>query len=440
MTILVLAVGGSPSPVVNAVRQNAADGPLDHVFFLCSSSSSGSGSDSTIEEPIRWAARGDCPQCGERFERRWEQPGIAQQAGLERGSYTIERVEDPDDLRQVVEACVRIEVAIGERFPGTSVVANYTGGTKTMSFGLGLHALRRGWVLQVNATGRGRDNLERIDLGDVALVQEEGWLTVEDALERARDLEGRHGYAAAVAVLEALAASRRLPGEEREKVLDALDRCRMWAAWDRFDYRGALACARRSRQLAELHAARLSRLERTVRGLEGPAGRRIAADAAGELLEDLVANAARCAARGRFDDAVGRLYRATELAAQARLRLAYGLRTDDLDLAHPRLPPSSREWLEALHRAGETRVRISLVAAYRLLVEMDDPLGRHFEKSRRVMRFLEMRNQSLFAHGLEPIGPDRWVQVGGAWLEWLSSATEILRDGPRGRGGGRDEP
>jgi hypothetical protein len=297
--ILICTVGGSPVPVVNAIRQNALDSALNQVFFLCSSSDDGAGSDRIVEHAVTFKQAGECPECGKRFSRRVEHAPLAQQAGLEPSGYTIETVSDPDDLRQVVSACDRIAEAVEVRWPDAAVIANYTGGTKTMSFGLGLAALRRGWLLQLNTTGKGRDNLQHIEFGDVGLMQDSEWLALQEAMERAGALEGKHYYAAAVAVLEGIAGQSRLGSDERPAVLEALARCRMRAAWDRFDYEEALRWARQNGGLAREFAARLSRLASVVEQLRGAGRAEPRLEGLLELISDLRGNARRCASKAR---------------------------------------------------------------------------------------------------------------------------------------------
>lgn len=261
----------------------------------------------------------------------------------------------------------------------------------------------------------------------MALVQESEWLEAQQVLDQTRELEARHDAASAAVVLESFVARRRLSGPERGEVLAALGRCRMLACWERFDYAGALRWARSDPALAREFAGRLSVLEGAVRRLASPGGVDLAGPLA--LIGDLRENARRCAERGRFDDAVGRLYRATELLAQARLRSRYGLHTGDLAVDHPAIPFASRERLERLRGAEDGRVRVSLVAGYRLLEEMGDPLGRYFAERQEVMQLLEARNHSLFAHGLEPIGVDRWRELGSRWEAWLKEAEKRLGEG-----------
>ncbi len=115
--VLVASVGGSPEPIVNAI----AEGQPDFVYFLCSAE--GQRSDTLVEETI-------VPATGLSSERHW-----------------VERVSNVNVLRDVLEACSRIEEDLDRRFAGEelSVVANYTGGTRTMAAGLGALAVKRGW-------------------------------------------------------------------------------------------------------------------------------------------------------------------------------------------------------------------------------------------------------------------------------------------------------
>jgi ABC-type lipoprotein export system ATPase subunit len=119
--VLIASVGGSPEPIVNAIVQERPD----FVYFLCSTGKS--GSDETVEKTIV--------------------PGTQ----LREGSYVITRVQSPHDLRNVVAACSTIEADLDTRFAGEelNVLANYTGGTRTMSAGLVSLAQRRGWDAEV---------------------------------------------------------------------------------------------------------------------------------------------------------------------------------------------------------------------------------------------------------------------------------------------------
>ena len=424
--VLVCTVGGQSPPIVNAIEQT---GTLDRIYFLCSTGTAESGSDAVIEKSTAVKNRGHCPHCERDFTVSTKVPPIVEVARLTPDQYAIERIHDPDDLTQVLQACRRIDDDLSRRFPepGLEVVANYTGGTKTMSLGLGYYAIARWspWSLQVNRT-EDRNNTRRIETGDIALPQDVSNLLADAAVERATALAERHDYAGAESVLGATLSRERLRAEDQRRLLGLRQRYALQSAWDRLDYAQALDLARRSRELAAEHAETLSRLLKIAEALRGkgawPKGRFSGL----ELVQDLRANAERAAARGRYDDAVGRLYRATELLAQLKLRRDFGIHTSDVAPSHPRIPDDAKATLEQ-HRT-QKGIKIGLLAAYELLSAVKDPLGAFFaEHKGRLLYVIEKRNQSLFAHGLTPIDVETWTEVGPRWQLWLDEAQEACR-------------
>src|SRR5690606_28748339 len=103
------------------------------------------------------------------------------------------------------------------------------------------------------------------------------------------------------------------------------------ACWDRFDHHGAARLLQPfgralNQQVDGVYDGllRVLRCRAKLEGTEEPNGLSIHG---AELVDDLLANAARRAALGRYDDAVGRVYRAFEAAAQARLWFEHGIAT-----------------------------------------------------------------------------------------------------------------
>lgn len=446
--VLICTVGGQPQPVVNAVRENA---PLDRVYFLCSVGSAKNASDRTLTTTTVQETPGHCPHCKKDFISKKKFRPITETAELAERDYTIEGVADPDDLLQVLTACGRIEADIQARWPrgGVEVIANYTGGTKTMSLGLGFYALRRGdgWELQLNrGVPGGRQNLIRIETGDQSLFQDTSRLIAETALERALALEERYDYEGAVIVLSGTLSRHRLRGEDQNLLLTAQLRVQVLAARERLDYQEAWQLSRQNSELAARFAARFHLLIRIVSALASTEPWPDQAMSGLELVDDLRENATRAASRGRYDDAVGRLYRATELLAQLRLRRLFAIRTDQVDLADERLSAKARARLATVGLAGsesseETvasaisqgqstdsqRVKIGLIQAYQLLADLGDALGRYYLAHKgTLLSVIKKRNFSLFAHGLEPIDQATWSRLERRWSPWLDGAQEIL--------------
>jgi len=415
--VLIASVGGSPEPIVNAITQTRPD----FVYFLASTGAS--GSDRTIEGTTTTTSKVDCAHCGKTSTPTRAIEPIAPRAGLVAGGYTIERLDYPDNLANVVAAVARIAVDLDARFAGEDreVTANYTGGTKTMAVGLVVSALRAGWSLQFNGTGGARTNLTKITAGDLPLPQDATVLLLRDAVTMAREQAARHAYEAAVETLTLALTRMRLPPAEQAELGTLRTEYEVHAARDRFDYEGAREAAGRDDRVKALFAAKLHKLIQT-RALcqSGDWTRRDLTGA--ELVEDIVENAVRCAQRGRYDDAVGRLYRATELVAQVQLLRKHKVRTGEVDPGHAAIPEASRGWLDAKKEANG-KVKLGLFEAYRLLDELDDPLGKYFVKNQGRLRTVVLaRNESLFAHGLTPITGETWEHTGSPWREWLLGA------------------
>lgn len=146
--ILICTVGGEAQPIVNAVEQNQRNAPLDRVYFLCSAGTGPGASDVTIEQATTRQISHRCRYCKRESVKTVQNRPIAETARLDIDEYAIERFSNPDDLIEILQACGRIEADIASRWPRqqAEVLANYTGGTKTMSLGLALAALRKKWA------------------------------------------------------------------------------------------------------------------------------------------------------------------------------------------------------------------------------------------------------------------------------------------------------
>ena len=153
-------------------------------------------------------------------------------------------------------------------------------------------------------------------------------------------------------------------------------------------------------------------------------------------VDDLLLNAERRAAQGRYDDAIARTYRALELAAQTRLKTKYSLDTSDADLE--KVPEGLRSSLEA-YRSEDGQIRIPLFAAWRLLSDIEDEaFGKWFQTNKgKVQDFLGTRNMSILAHGNQPIGKADFEAKGRAGI---SLCREALASIPRAQRNARSVP
>ncbi|MHC1599712.1 MAG: TIGR02710 family CRISPR-associated CARF protein [Candidatus Methanospirareceae archaeon] len=383
--ILLLSVGGSADPIVNAVKEHNPD----FVYFFCSSGPK--GSEKTIDspgDPCGDKRKTRCPEC-EYTYHLGDSKGraIVFQAGLAKEQYEIVTVDNPDDLNTCYQKLLELAGRIEERHEDCQVIANYTGGTKTMSAAIALvGVMTEQWDLSLNIGPR-RD-LIQVRSGDVPVVIDKWSIFYQNRLESFREPLENHYYAfVAGSISEVL--HRPIEGSLRDRLIEARVICEAFDLWDRFRHEGAL-------ELLEPYGGRFAPFiihAKKILGMIRATGY--------ELVSDLLKNAERRAVQKHYDDAIARLYRATELFAQTRLETEYDYQTGDLRLNQ--LPKDLRgEYKEHLR---DDKLIFGLREDYVLLSKLDDPIGRTFkEREARIIYALTRRNSSIGAHGLIPMG------------------------------------
>jgi len=261
----------------------------------------------------------------------------------------------------------------------------------------------------------------------MAFLQDVNSLLGQDALERARELAKRHDYNGAATSLQPIFTGRHLPINEQTEIINRYNYYTMMDAWDRLDYDKALKlCQANEQQLGE-HGKQLGRLRGAAKRFLSDMPWSPKDPSGFDLVQDLLDNASRRAEAKRYDDAVARFYRATELLAQVQLRRRYGINTSDIVLDNEAIPEASRGWLEGQRNMRNNKIPIGLFAAYRLLHEMGDPVGRYFEDTKKTLHdVIEIRNMSLFAHGLTPVTHEIWQRIGPSWQSWFQGALEQI--------------
>ena len=307
------------------------------------------------------------------------------------------------------------------------VDVDFTGGTKVMSVVLGLVAVEEG----VDTVYVGGPRQE----GTVITGQEEvvrlpnpyRVFAVRELRDAEMLLNDCHADAAARVLESGIEISARI---HRDTLTAYRELAECFAAADLFQFGGRLGAPRRfddNRDLLEavLHERLYS--EMVVLREHWVMVRRQAAEsqqqgqpAGRETLVELLANADRRTRQSRYDDAVGRLYRAIELRGQQLLSEAYGGRLAEVPV----------EGLEQIERVrfegggfrlsdGIYRVRglrnLYLVLGYSENARYS-AAGEAFE---RLDEYLEYRNESYMAHGLVPITEDKLDRFWTATLAFL---------------------
>ncbi|MER3481656.1 MAG: TIGR02710 family CRISPR-associated protein [Meiothermus sp.] len=288
------------------------------------------------------------------------------------------------------------------------LLADITGGTKPMVAGVILALSGRG-VTFCYVGGSQRDEHGRVKSGS-----EQARLLEDPTLRFGlREWEGfrrawnRNDYSAALDFLQEL-LSRPLSPSEKRFYTHLVGITEGMMAWDLFRHKAAWQSLKAHLEpaltIAEAwgHGAKV----RVLQGLgQSQALLQRILDREDKptfpLLADLLANAERRAASGRYDDALARLYRAVELAAEADIYERTGIVLRDVrtfektlvDLAQRSGKLSGLK--EALGLAFEldTRLKNTNTLAQRLYGDY------HTELKNPLMR----RHNSILAHGTKPV-------------------------------------
>jgi len=386
MKVLVATVGGKPAPIETAIR----DLHPSHVTLICSASTS------KIAD------------------------GLIEQVQASGGSAEKSEVA-PDDFAGCYTLSRTLLSQLRDAYPEGNIYADYTGGTKSMSAALVAAAMDTSGVTLSLVTGS-RDNIVSVVNGTQALRAVQADIVIAGRLrEAAGEAFRSYDYPTTISLLRDALRRPGLPNDMSDELQCWLTLALALDRWDRFQHRDAWSLLYHYRRcltglVCFLRAVMWSRscagVPFSCEGLEGigktPKGHGY------ELVDDLLLSADRRASREMYDEAVARLYRATELFAQIRLRREYRIDTGDVDLDSSKLPPDVVDWLRGVASPLRKKVQLGLVQAYELLAMLNrdgtEPLGALYDSKyrERIRDFLNLRNDSLLAHGCKPLSRSDW--------------------------------
>lgn len=394
MNILICTVGGSHQPIVTTINELRPD----HVCFICTDK------DPTTGQPgsrVQIEGKGNIIKASFQ-DKAPTLPNIPSQCGLNPEQYDL-LIVPADDLDQAYATISAQATTLIQQQPEASIHADYTGGTKTMTAALVMAAIEHPAIELRLVTGA------RGDLKQVHNGTEFGTPAMADGIRLRRAMAPylsawqHYGYAEAAHGLGKLTAPR--DPALRAELQIARDLSQALDAWDRFDHQQAM-------DMLRLYRPRIGKqLGLSIKFLE------LLCLEDGEPLKepaqlfDLWLNAQRRAAQGRYDDAVARGYRLLEWTAQWLLRSRAGIDTGKLQA--DQLPA---EMCITPTRDGSRKA--GLHNAWLLVAHHLDGIPAQFaqNEAKRMLDHLKARNQSILAHGYQPIGQQAW-QPFGTWLE-----------------------
>lgn len=300
-----------------------------------------------------------------------------------------------------------------EGVPGAEVIVDYTSGTKPMSAAAMMVAISRGASALSYVIGQRDESGRVIESTDVRTIEPD-LIVAHRQLRLAREMFHTGSYTAARDLAKPLLKIDSMPDDGLREIARALYYSgQMYDAWHRFDWKAASNAHHDSGHPGKWNCLEEPPLISNNRKLIDAANKaRGKQEFGAALVADLLANIDRCMLQSRFDDAVARMYRAIEMLTQKQLLENYGLRSSNIDIE--KLPKGIRREYES-KRGDRTRLPLGLDASITLLEQLSDPIVPEFRKrygSRdngkpgELANLLDRRNQSLLAHGVDPIKRD----------------------------------
>jgi CRISPR-associated protein (TIGR02710 family) len=392
-SILICTVGGSHQPIVSAINKQRPN----YVFFICTDKDPATGRPGSS---IQITGTGNCIKA-QFSDDKPTLPNIPAQTGLSVDQYTV-CCTLSDDLDRIYLDCSNAIAAALSRFPNANIIADYTGGTKSMSAALVIAALEHQDIELQLVTGSRGDLIKVHDGSQYAACANIGQVRFERLIAPYRQAWTRYAYSEAEAGLSQLAAPRS--SELRGQFSKFRDLSRAFAAWDNFDHSAALT-------ILKTYAPSLpdefkTHLNTVMRLNDSNTAKRDAA-----CLLDLYRNAQRRAAQGRYDDAIARVYRLLEWTAQWLLKSQCNMDTANVDkTAIPKGMTLTQnrdgQWQAGLFAAWQLVKHLTSGEAARLIQKEENNLLNH----------IKIRNGSILAHGFGAVKLNDWQAI-QSWLE-----------------------
>ncbi|MFM6155051.1 MAG: TIGR02710 family CRISPR-associated CARF protein, partial [Sphaerospermopsis kisseleviana] len=217
-------------PIITAIRELQPD----RVVFLCSDGPKGSKSQVVGSGTPCEVRRGT-----EVIEKL---PNIPTQIGLGdkfQPDRDVILIEDPDNLSECyVKASLYIQ-NLQETVADAQMMADYTGGTKSMSVGLAMASVD--YQLKLHVTTAVRTNIIKVERGELTGQATVAPVVVQRTLEQFLPIFlEQYNHPSAIAQLRRLSSSMEMQPEVRRQIQTLCAFCLGLDAWDRFEHRDAL--------------------------------------------------------------------------------------------------------------------------------------------------------------------------------------------------------
>ncbi|MER2511053.1 MAG: TIGR02710 family CRISPR-associated CARF protein [Nitrosomonas ureae] len=388
---LICTVGGSHQPIVSAINGLRPG----FVVFICTDKDPATGQPGSR---IQIEGKGNCIKAHPADEKP-TLPNIPTQTGLAIDQYQIVATLS-DNLDRIYLDCIAAIDDISRRFPKARIVADYTGGTKSMSAGLVMAVVESPGIDLQLVTGSRADLIKVQDGSQFSDKADYERMRYRRLIEPYRQAWKRYAYSEAVAGLD----NFRPPGGLRNEYTRFRELSRAFTEWDNFNHKEALGILQTFAPGLSDHLKKYISIVKQLN--DNDQGK---CDAA--RLFDLYRNAERRAAQGRYDDAVARIYRLIEWSAQWLLKTRAGIETGNVKPEHIPAHLALTQNRKGLWQAG-------LFNAWQLVMHhTKGPAADFIAQQENTLRgHIEARNTSILAHGFAPIEGSQWQSI-HVWLE-----------------------
>lgn len=396
--ILVITVGESYKQVVNAIETNKPS----YIFFICSDSPSKGSTVDIVNSKILSEIEISPKQC------------------------KCIIIKNPDELSEVIKCCKDINQQIDKKYgKNCSVIANYSSGTKSMAMGLGIcSTIYPNWELQIQS--RYREDFKKVNLEGISEKSDLNEFYFQKLLQDLKHLKEKQEYDSCLELISQFKLNNRINADSKVDLDKKYFEYECLSNWKRFEYDKAIESGKKMKCIDNEKIEELRVLRNLSEALDQGNQKRLKSKTFNgfEIVEDVVENAIQCAKESRFDGAIARLYRATEMLAQIQLLKHYGINSSDIDVSHSEINQSIQDWLTSIKR--DNKYQTALMHSFELLKMLNDPLGEYWLSHKKSLQgFISERNDSFLAHGYKPIDKDVWRKKGKSWLKWIKNGIEV---------------
>ena len=389
--ILLCTVGGSHQPIIEAIRSTS---PC-YVCFFCTDRDPTTNRPGSIEQVT---GKGNVIKASY-SDPKPTLPNIPAQADLNNDQFEV-RTISADDLDDAYSVMRDATAELAAKFSGARFIADYTGGTKTMTAALVCAALERDDV-ELQLVAGARTNLDRVQDGtEQAMTASVARLRLRRAMTPYLGAWERFAYHEASEGLNSIRVVADATDRQHLQIAKGLSRA--LAFWDHFDHVGAF-------ELIKVYSTHVNEcfpnMFQTLSVLTKANDKRREP----ALLFDLWLNAERRAAQGRFDDAIARWYRLMEWTVQWQLRTK--LNADTADFPRDLLPKDADAT-----PGRDGKIKIGLWQAWQVVGDRLPGSAQDFVKKHgnEILHLVQLRNASILAHGFRPVSGSDWQEV----CEW----------------------